>query len=217
MSVGATSTCTEIITDALRFSGVVAVDAEATSEEVSICLRELDRMLKSWQAMGHNLWTLSSQSVTLTTSSVYTMDPVRPFSIHNINLRQNGRDLPMQAMSRDEYDSLPLKTSTGTPTSYYYDRQREAARLYVWPVLSTAAGETLEITYHREIEDAAANDQVDCPVEWYDAVVRNLAYRASLLFTPESPKPYLKQLADECLQIAMSGDREDAIYFGEAR
>lgn len=216
MAVTGTQTCTEIATDALRYSGVVAVDLEAADEEIAIALRELDRMLKSWQAMGHNLWTLTSQTVTLTTAASYTLSPVRPFSIHNINFRQNGRDLPMHEMMREEYDSLPVKTASGIPTNFYYDRQREDARLYVWPVLSVAAGETLEITFYREIEDVVSDSVIDCPAEWYDAVVKGLGFRLTLLFSPDTPKMYLKPLADEALALAMAGDRESSVYFRDA-
>lgn len=216
MAVTDTDTVLELVTDALRIAGVVAVDLAASTEEVDIAVRELNRMVKSWQAAGHNLWTVSSQTVTLTTSASYTLNPARPIQIHNVRLNRSGREIPMWEMTREEYDTLPVKTSTGVPTSFYYDKQREAALLYVWPVLAAANGETLEITYNREVEDMASADEVDFPAEWYDAVVYGLADRMTFLFPADNANPMLASRASAAFEAALAGDREQSVFFGDA-
>lgn len=211
MTVTNTYTNRDICTDALRKINVTPIDEEAEADHLLAAKRALDRMLKSWQARGYNLWTASRQSVILTTASVYTLDPVRPLQILNCNFKRNGIETPMQQMTRDEYDTLPQKTTQGTPTTFYYDRQREAARLYIWPVLSAASGETLEISYSREIEDIDLDEAVDVPGEWLDAVVYGLAARLADDF--RVTHQMVVQRAERELELALSFDQEGSIYW----
>jgi len=211
MSVTGTYTNFDICTDALRKLGIVAHDTTATDDEMATALRALNRMLKSWQNQGLDLWLTASMTVTLTTAASYTLDPVRPLSVDNVRLVRSGIETPMQRLTRREYDELPLKTSTGLPTCFYYDRQREAARLFVWPVLAVAGGQTLAITYTREIEDVVANAVADIPAEWYDATVYGLASRLADDFMVNAPN--ITARAERELDLAMSFDREGSVFF----
>lgn len=212
MAVTDTDTVREICTDALREASVLAIDDPATAEEMGVALRALNRMLKGWQNAGHNLWTRASISVTATTSAVYTLDPVRPHAIDSVRFKRDGLEIPMIELTRDEYDTLPNKASTGIPTQWYFDRQREAARLYVWPVLASAGSETLEITYHREIEDLALGDDIDVPGEWYEAVVYGLAMRLCNSFKVPNVPALLPGLAAGALSSALANDREGSVF-----
>ena len=175
---------------------------------------ELEVMLKGWQNKGYNLWTATNDSLTLTTASSYTLDPVRPLNILNARFKRSGSEMPMQEMTRKEYDYLPNKAATGTPTQFYYDRQREAARLYVWPALSAAAGETIEYSYTREQEDiASANDVLDMPGEWWEATVYNLAARLLETVPVGGRSQIVPTRAEMLLREALAFDREDSVYF----
>lgn len=214
MAVTDTDLCSEIIADAFRESQKVAANESPTSAENAIALRILNRMMKAWQNKGWHLWTVTSMSESATTSASYTLDPVRPFKIVSVRFKQGGRETPMIEMTRDEYDNLPVKTTTGTPTQWYYDRQREAAKLYVWPVPASVTTETLEITYHREIEDMGASDVIDAPAEWYEAIVYNLALRLANYFKVQQQPVNLAALAQMALADALADDREASITFG---
>lgn len=205
MAVTGTSTVRDIVTAAMRRAGITAVGEEMDAADAQYVMDELNRMLKAWQAADY-LSLVASQSVTLTTAASYTLDPVRPIRIHSVRLKRSGSETPMWDMTRSEYDELPRKDTQGTPTSYYYDRQREAAVLYIWPVLSAAAGETLEITYERELVDVTSlSDVIDLPAEWYDATVSNLAYRAALDYDrPPQRVMMLKSEADMAKLDAMA-------------
>lgn len=215
MASTATYTCREICTDALRKAGIVAHDDPATADEIDTAKRSLNRMVKAWQTKGVNLWAYADMSVGVTTNANYTLDPVRPLSITNCNLKRNGSELPMSEMTRDEYKTLPNKASTGTPTQFYYDRQREAAVLYVWPVAATASG-TLEISYVREFEDVGLDDAIDVPSEVYDAAVYGLADRLVDDFPGQiDPNRAQKIMARaEALWRDVEGfDREGSVFF----
>ena len=213
MAVTGTKTVNKIVTYALRKAGVAAWNETPASDDASAAMDELNLMLKGWQNKGYNLWTKTGGSLALTTAASYTLSPVRPLRILSARLKRSGTETPMYEMTRQEYDELPNKTSTGLPTQFYYDRQREAAKLYVWPVLSTAAGETVEYTYERELEDIAAlSDTIDVPGEWWDAVVYNLAARiAETVGLPRPPTLIMR--AAELLREAGAFDREESVYF----
>jgi len=213
MAVTETYTVQDVCTAALRKIGVVSRDEAAQAEDIEAARAELSRMLKGWQNHGPNIFLQTLQSVTLTTATSYTMSPVRPLSIESVRYKSTGGiETPMERLTREEYDSLPDKTTTGIPTTFHYSRQRESALLYIWPALSSATTESLEITYIREIDDLAnLSDTLDVPGEWFDCVVYNLADRLSDDFDIEKPKVTAR--AAQLYRDALAFDQEESVYF----
>ena len=217
MATTGTKTHRQIATAALRKAGIVGWGEEAEAEDAAQALDELDVMLKGWQNKGYNLFTKASGTLILTTAASYTLSPVRPLRILSARLKR-VTELPMTRMTREGYDNLPDKTATGTPTQFYYDRQREDARLYIWPVLSVVNGETIEYTYEREVEDATSlNGVLDMPAEYYEAVIYNLAARLQESIPLVNGNPRVVPRAQELLREALAADQEGSIFFGEER
>jgi hypothetical protein len=214
MAVTGTLTVLEAVTDAYRESGIIGMEESPDSSEITFGMKMLNRMLKSWQSRGYNLWTRATQSVALTTAASYSMSPVRPVRIHSVRYKSGSIETPMEKLTANEYDTLPDKTTTGTPTTWFYDKQREAALLYIWPLLSAASGQTLEITYEREIEDVDDKGAVlDVPGEWWDAVVYGLGERLTVALNVQNQG--IAQMARDALFIALADDQEESIFFGE--
>lgn len=211
MAVTGKVTNRDICNDALRKIGVVAVDTDADGAYAEVARKGLRRFLKAWQNKGILLPLTASQSVTLTTAASYTLSPVRPLEVQSVRFKASGIERPMERFTREEYDALPQKTTTGTPTCFYYDRQSEAALLYVWPVLATASGETLELTYTREFEDVQMEDYIDFPAEMEEAVVYGLAARLADDYVLDVPM--VRQMAFELERQALAFDREGSVYF----
>ena len=213
MAVTSTETVRDLVTDALLDIEAGTLGQPPSAEEMAHGVRHLGRMLKAWQ--GKYMQFLNTGgSLTMTTAASYTLSPVRPLKILSARLKVNGIETPMIEMSRNEYDELPDKTSTGRPTQFYYDRQKEAALFYVWPVLSTAAGETVEYTYAREFEDiSGASDIIDIPAEWYDAVVKNLAVRLSHTYGSAERRQMIRIEAKDALDEALAGDLDGSAFF----
>jgi hypothetical protein len=205
--------CREAIEDALREIGVVAMDETMSADQGAHGMRKLKRMLAAWNGINYKLWTTASQTLTLTTSASYTLSPVRPIRILNANIVQGGNETPMHEMTRQEYDELPQKASTGVPISWYYDRQTTAALFYVWPVLASADGETVKITYERTITaPAELTDTTDVPAEMEGALVYNLAIELA----PAYERPVsqdLRGLATAHLEVGAAGEREGSVFF----
>lgn len=212
MTVTETYSNRQIIADAFRKLGVVAEDEDMTADQVDTGKRALNRMLKAFQNYGVNLWTNATQTVTLTTAASYTMSPVRPVRINTVNFDNGSTETPMQELTREEYRTLPVKDVTGTPTCFYYDRQREAALIYIWPLLASAAGETLIVDYEREIEDVDLDAAIDVPGEWFDAAVYGLAARLADDYGADAAGKVMAR-AERELELALAADREGSVWF----
>lgn len=213
MAVTATYTYREICENALRKIGVIAKDEAAEADDIDTAVFALNIMLKAWQNYEVDLFLVASQSVTLTTAASYTLSPVRPLSISQVNYK-SGTETPMTRMTREEYDSLPDKTTTGTPTTFYYDRQRESAKLYIWPVMASVTTETLEVTYIREVEDASLETAIDIPGEWYLAAVYGLADLLVDDYNIKEPRATrIERKAARYLSDALAFDNEGSVTF----
>lgn len=213
MTTTFTHTIREIVTDALLDIEAARLGTSPAAAEMDLGIRHLNRIMKTWQGNGSQ-FLRTNGTLTLTTSESYTLAPPRPIRISTARLKRDGIETPMFRMTRDEYDDLPQKLTTGLPTQYYYDRQKEAALFFVWPVLAAAAGETIEFSFEREFEDVTdPDDTIDCPVEWYDAVVLNLAARLSHTMGSADRKALIKMEAKEALDTALGSDTEESVYW----
>jgi len=214
MAVTGTKTVSQIVTAALRKATILAVDETAGASIAQVALEELNGMLKGWQSVPYSVFSKTSGSLALTTAASYTLSPVRPIRILSARFKDTS-EMPMMEMTREEYDTLPLKTSTGIPSTFYYDRQKEAAKLYIWPVLASATAETIEYTYEREVEDIAAlSDTIDLPAEWWEAAVYGLASRM-VDTVPVHPNPQMIHIrARDLLADVRAQDTEGSVVFG---
>ncbi len=218
MATTATQTVLDIITDALLDIEVGAIGINQDATLTAHAVRHLNRIMKGWQLDdAAPAFLKASQTLTLTTAASYSLNPERPVRILSARFKRSGIEIPMIRLSRDEYDDLPVKTTTGLPTQFYYDRQKEDALFYVWPVLATAAGETVEITYEREFEDVGINDTVDLPGEWWDVAVLQLASRLVHAYGSEAAKQSIPMRAEMVLNKALGAAMDgETVRFARA-
>ncbi len=215
MSVTGTQTVRDIVDDALLDLEVGSIGITSGADVVAHAVRALNRVMKSWQLDDASPSFLkASQTLTLTTAASYSLNPERPIRILSARFKRNGIEIPMIRLTRDEYDNLPVKTTTGLPTQFYYDRQKEDALFYVWPVLASASGETVEITYEREFEDVDINDTIDLPGEWWDVAVLQVASRLVHAHGSEAAKQSIPMRAEIALNKALGAAMDgESVYF----
>ena len=210
-SIDYSLTASQVITHALRLIGVAAVFEDPSGEDAAIAKTQLNLMLKGWQNAGPHICRQTEGSATLVAGTAsYALSP-RPYRVIDARYRDaNGRDLPMLELTRQEYYDLPLKTSTGVPTTYYFDPQRAAGTLYVWPVPASVTTETIRYTYQRVIEDIdSLSNDIDVPSEHLDLVTYALADRLSDLYGKDVPR--ITQRAGLLTAQARDMDREPII------
>lgn len=205
----------EVATFALRKLRILAATETAPAEDMALCIENLNAMLKGWQIKGPNIFRNTEGSLALT-SATASYSLTTPYRIISARFKQSGREIPMVELSRDEYFELPLKTSTGTPTQYYYDIQRDGGTLYVWPVLATAAGETIEYTYQRRYENVGGlNNNLDVPQEWLETVGYALAARIADDYAKDAVA--VRNTSRELIELAMGDNRPSFYQMSPAR
>tara|TARA_R110000824_G_C15127434_1_gene668660 strand:- start:158 stop:1057 length:900 start_codon:yes stop_codon:yes gene_type:complete len=125
-------------------------------------------------------------------------------------VRRSGTDISISRVSRDDFLSIPTKTTTGRPTQYYVDRQITPV-LKVWP---TPENSTDILIYDRlvRIDDADASlNTVEVPFRFYPCLAAGLAYYMSLKISPERTA-LLKSIYEEEFLRAAEEDRDRASF-----
>jgi hypothetical protein len=172
-------TAREVINFALRKTNLLALGQAADNDMVDAALVELNVMCKEWMKYPA-IWRLSEASLTPTANTAsISMSSANPYRVVDCRFRNtSSRDTPMEEMTRQEYYAMPIKTSTGTPTTWYFDPQRATNTLYIWPVLASVTTETIQATYQRRFEDVDdLTNEVDITQEHLSTVGYNLAAR----------------------------------------
>lgn len=198
----------QIIKDALRCIGAIAQGENPTGTEMTDGRRALNMMMKTWMggqnefAPGLKMWQ-RTQSAGIDPGSAkisYTIAPTGadltltvPVSIPAMNAKDSGgNETPLESMTEADYFKIGNKTNTGIPSKFYYERGFEIGTVYFDLVLSDTTY-TFPFTYLREIyEIDDADDDIDFPVHWYEALKYHLAIRLA----PEYEKPVSQDLKD---------------------
>jgi hypothetical protein len=208
----------QAITFALKKLNVVGLGQPIAAADAEDAKTALNLMLKSWQLKGPHLWKKTEGSVTLTdaTQSYNLFATLNPLRVLDARYRDTSSiDLPMTEMVRQQYFDLPQKSSAGIPTTFYFDPQRGAPTLYVWPVKATITTETLQLTYQKRFDDIDDLDNdIDVEQEWLETVGYNLAARIADDHGIEGRVADRIIARAEMLHAeAMDYDREDTLVF----
>lgn len=222
------TSASQLIKDAMIEIGVLNANESPSSDDQELALRELNRMIKHWQVSGYNLWTRARGTITMsagkgTDVNPYLMGPGgdfstnRPLRIESMRfINSGGYERPMMQISRQEYDDLPEKDSTGEATLFHYDPQTKSGKLYAWPVLGSTGSGVLAFTYQRPVEDFdAASNEPDFPQEWFETLKYGLAARLAPKFFPQDAnmQQRLVQVASMKLNECLSFDVEPVSSF----
>jgi len=202
----------EMITAALQKLSVIVGGETATAEDSAIGLANLRRMVRTWSVQGVRMWLTDEEVVTLTTDAAsYTLDP-RYLEISDGFRRSGTNDTPLRLFTREEYNRLPDKTTSGAPFAVFIDRQLATTKAFVYPV-PTGAGDYLYLTGKRAILDPTAlSEDLEIPAEWEETIVYNLAVRMAPEFEA-TPRADVVNIAIELYAILAGQDRQGSIRF----
>lgn len=98
-------------------------------------------------------------------------------------IRRDGSDISITRINRQDYLTIPDKTTQGRPTQFYIDRQITPT-VTVWPAPENS---TDQLIYYRikRIEDAdAATNNADVPFRFLPCLVAGLAYYIAIKKAP---------------------------------
>jgi hypothetical protein len=143
----------------------------------------------------------------------YTTKIQRPTEIIEArSVSPDNYETPLLIVSRQEYMSLSLKSSTGAASQIYYDPLLTNGKMYVWPACSDVK-EYIKFTCKIQIEDfdSATND-ADFPQEWLLPLAWNLAVIVAPKFGKQLDQVFLATAVD-MLQSVKDFDHENASIF----
>lgn len=115
-------------------------------------------------------------------------------------------DVVLWPISRNDYNALPNKQSTGRPSVYWFDRAIQK-KLFLWA--APAAGNHWAFVAFRQryLEDADVTTQLDMPRRFWPAFTAQLTAALAEKYAPQQYQMKL-QLAEMAWQRAADADRE---------
>ncbi len=159
--------------------------------------------------------TLTSAASSGNLVYIYQTIANRPLRISAGRVKiNNGSEIPMKIISRQEYFNIPLKTTQGKPTQLYYDPQLTNDRVYIWATFQNI-NDFIIVTAQRQIEDFnTLADTADFPVEWNEAIIYNLAARLMLPYGIDKvTRDDISNMAQGFLESARDFDQEATSIF----
>jgi len=181
-----------------------------TGYDLKTAKRSLNLMLADWANRGLNQWTIQQRTISLIKSDgEYSLD-TDVIDILAVVIRRNSTDFSISRVSRDEFLSIPTKTTEGRPTQFFLDRQI-TPNLKIWPLPENGT-DVLIFDCLTRINDAdTAKNTMEVPFRFYPCLAAGLAYYISLKRAPERVQ-MLKAVYEEEFRRAIDEDRDRASF-----
>jgi len=146
---------------------------------------------------GTNKWYTVDDLLSTTYLKFYSVDAITVTSLVTVS---GYTDLPMYRMNRDQYASMPNKSSKGDPLQYWFDRQ-VTPTMNLWPAPNNAStANCIQLYRNHQIADVGTLDEeLEIPNRWLEATIWGLA--ENLAF--EIPGVQAER-ANMCMQKAAS-------------
>jgi hypothetical protein len=182
-----------------------------TGYDLKTAKRSLNLMLADWANRGLNQWTIKQRSLTLVANDGEYYLSADVIDVLSVVVRVSGTDYSLERLSRDEYLTIPTKTTSGRPNQFFLDRQL-TPNLKVWPVPDSSTSYTVYYDALTRMDDADTfTNTMDLPFRFYPCLAAGLAYYLSLKKNPKMT-PMLKTIYEEEFQRAAEEDRDRASF-----
>ena len=195
----------EYIEEAFERCGLEA----RTGYDLKTAKRSLNLLFADWANRGLNQWTINQRTFTVTSGDGETNLDTDVIDILSLVVRRDGTDYSLSRISRDEYLSIPTKTTTGRPTQFFLDRQI-TPNLKLWPLPDNSTDVIVYDALTRMDDADTYINTVDMPFRFYPCLAAGLAYYIAKR-APERLQ-ILKPIYDEEINRAMDEDRDRASF-----
>ena len=183
--------------------------------------RSLNLMLAEWANRGLNLWTIQLQEKTLpqnttslTGSDLFGSGANAAQEIIDITdvviTDSSNNDYSATSISRSTYFNYTVKTTSGRPSQYYFERTINP-KLYLYP----AADTTYTLKYYallRMKDSGAYTNNNEIPFRFLPCLTAGLAYYIAMKKAPDRIQ-LLKQIYEDEFQRAAAQDGERTSLF----
>ena len=183
--------------------------------------RSLNLMLAEWANRGLNLWTIQLQEKTiaagttdLSGSNLFGSGAEagqQIIDITDVAIRDSSNnDFSATSISRSTYLNIAVKTTSGRPTQYYFERTINP-KLFLYP----AADTTYTLKYYALVRMKDAGDytnNAEIPFRFLPCMTAGLAYYIAMKKAPDRIQ-ILKQVYEDEFQRAANTDGERTSVF----
>jgi hypothetical protein len=174
-----------VITMGYRNAGYLERGQDPDSEMLAEGMVRLNDMVNVWQTQGIKLWLQFDLSIPLVQgTNLYTIGPAgtvvmtRPSRVlpEGYFRDQNSIDRPLFGISRNEWDTLSLKTGgasqQGTVVNFFVDKQVASMNVYFWqtPNANAALGTAHVLIQQQQTNVVGLTDTMVFPIEWFMAL-----------------------------------------------
>ncbi len=193
----------EIIEEAYERCGLEV----RTGYDTKTARRSLNLMFADWANRGLNLWTVTQATQALTSgTATYTFTTAYTDILEVVLRDSSGTDRDVSRISRSQYLSIPNKTTTGTPSQFFFNRSTTPT-ITLWPTPDNST-DSLVYYYVNRIQDVdTLVNTADTPFRFLPCMVAGLAYYIAMKKAPDRVQ-LLKTVYEEEFQRAADEDED---------
>ena len=183
--------------------------------------RSLNLMLAEWANRGLNLWTIQKQEKTLPATTTELSgtslfgsganSAQQIIDITDLVIRDSSNnEFSTTSISRSTYLNYTVKTTSGRPSQYYFERTINP-KLFLYP----AADTTYTLVYYalvRMKDSGVYTNNAEIPFRFLPCLTAGLAYYIAMKKAPDRIQ-LLKQVYEDEFQRAADSDGERTSIF----
>jgi|TARA_R100000808_G_scaffold621_1_gene3149 hypothetical protein len=181
-----------------------------TGYDLKTAKRSLNLMLAEWANRGLNQWTIAQRTQALTQSDGEYEIGTDVIDILSVVVRRSSTDYALGRLSRDEYLTIPNKTTESRPNQFFLDRQI-TPNLKIWPIPENST----DVLYYdalTRVQDAGSpTNTLEVPFRFYPCLAAGLAYYLAVKRAPDRIQ-MLKAIYEEEFDRAATEDRDRSSF-----
>ena len=181
-----------------------------TGYDLKTAKRSLNLLLADWANRGLNQWTIKQRSQTLTQGTGEYALNADIIDVLSVVIRRDGTDYSLDRLSRDEYLTIPTKTTQSRPNQFFLDRQL-TPNLKLWPVPENSTDVVYYDALTRMADADTYTNTMDMPFRFYPCLAAGLAYYIALKRAPNMVQN-LKRVYEEEFERAASEDSDRSSF-----
>ena len=207
----------EIVEEAFERCGL----QDRTGYQLKTARRSLNLLLAEWSNRGLNLWTIQKQTAALAANTTElsgtalygaaASDASQIVEITDLVIRDSSNnEFSTTSISRSTYLNYTVKTTSGRPSQYYFERTINP-KLFLYP----AADTTYTLVYYalvRMKDSGAYTNNAEIPFRFLPCLTAGLAYYIAMKKAPDRIQ-LLKQIYEDEFQRAAAQDGERTSLF----
>jgi hypothetical protein len=188
------STAGDLVTFALRASGINGIGQQPSSEDANTGLQFLGSLLAQWQRKRWLVPDLGEVTCSSTGTDPYTIGPAQQFNCPRpdriesafarlLTGQPNQLDIPLYIIdAREDYIQIPFKTVVSMPAALWYDSAYPIGYVHFYPIPVSGQYEL-----HLNIKSAlpvitALTDLIALPPEYTEALIWSLCVRLQMAY-----------------------------------